>query len=441
MPPDPRPPPHAEPQPAAGLLPLPDAGRKAPAEEPFILTALLSLVGATLWMALRPGLLLQFFYSPEMLALTHLVALGFVTSLIMGVLLRLVPLALGVAPRSRRLALLQCALHVVGWTGMAFHFHQAKWIGLSWATLVVLAGALIQLWNFSGVLRLAWRGNLVAAWVSAALVNLVLAAGLGVSFGFLRAYGVGGEVLSAPLLNRIAAHLHLAALGWVTTMIFGFQLLLLPATRGSPRVEWARWAALQVGLLGAAVGLLLGWDHPAPFAAAVLFAVLGHAAGPLRAAARQRASLWELVALGLLVVLACTGFALSAGWPAAVDPLRLRVEFAYGYVALLGWTTITIASTAFKLFPVWVWEERFRAESATRPVPPVSALSSRPLLHLSGLLLTLGVCGTAAAMLLGDEALASITVWLVVAGVLAFVANFVRTARWALLPLEYRPRN
>ena len=433
-------PPSAAPAPEPVVPVAGHAGRKAPAEEPFILTALLSLLGASVWMALRPGLLLQFFYSPEMLALTHLVALGFITSLIMGVLLRLAPLALGVAPRSRRLALLQCGLHLVGWTGMAFHFHQGVWTGVAWATVVVLSGALIQLWNFRDVLRLAWRGQLVAAYVSAALVNLVLAASLGVSFAFLRAYGVGGELLSAPLLHRIAAHLHLAALGWVTTMIFGVQLLLLPGTRGSSRAAWARWAALQGGLLGAAIALLLGWDHPAPFAAAVLFAVLGHAAGPLRAAARERASLWELVALGLLVALACTGVALSAGWPAAADPLRLRVEFAYGYVALLGWTTITIASTAFKLFPVWVWEERFRAESASRPVPPVSALTSRPLLHLSGLLLTLGVCGTAAAMLLGHEPLASVTVWLVVGGVLAFVANFARTARWALLPLEYRPK-
>ncbi|HZJ72042.1 MAG TPA: hypothetical protein VFF36_14010, partial [Planctomycetota bacterium] len=55
-------------------------------------------------------------------------------------------------------------------------------------------------------------------------------------------------------------------------------------------------------------------------------------------------------------------------------------------------------------------------------------------------LLTLGVCGTAAAMLVEAESLAAVTVWLVVGGVLALVANFVRTARWALLPLRYRPR-
>ncbi|HVQ25300.1 MAG TPA: hypothetical protein VMV01_08980, partial [Planctomycetota bacterium] len=86
--------------PVAPTAPTHAGGQKAAAEEPFILTALLSLLAASLWMALRPELLLQFFYSPEHLALTHLVTLGFLTSLIMGVLLRVAPEALGVAPRS-----------------------------------------------------------------------------------------------------------------------------------------------------------------------------------------------------------------------------------------------------------------------------------------------------------------------------------------------------
>ena len=426
--------------PVAPTAPTHAGGQKAAAEEPFILTALLSLLAASLWMALRPELLLQFFYSPELLALTHLVALGFVTSLVMGVLLRLAPQALGVSPRSRVVARVQFGLHFVGWSGMVLHFHQGLWRGVAWATLVVWTGTLLQLWNFRDVLRLARRGNVVAAYVAAALVNLVLAASLGVSFGFLHGYGVGGAALSAPLLDRLAAHLHLAALGWITTMIFGFQLLLLPGAAGSRRAAWARWLALELGLLGAAVSLLLGWDHPAPFAAAMLLGVLGHAAGPLRTAARQRASRWDRVALLLLVVLAGTGTGLALGWPDAHDPLRLRVQFAYGYLALLGWTTITITSTAFRLFPRWVWEERFRDEQGRRPVPPVEALASRGLIDLSGLLLTLGVCGTAAAMLVEAESLAAVTVWLVVGGVLALVANFVRTARWALLPLRYRPR-
>ena len=45
--------------------------------EPFILTAMASLLGGTLWMWVRHRQFLEFFYSPELLALTHVMTLGF----------------------------------------------------------------------------------------------------------------------------------------------------------------------------------------------------------------------------------------------------------------------------------------------------------------------------------------------------------------------------
>ena len=65
-------------------------------EEPFIILAMLSLVMSTMWAARHHELFLNFYYSTEMLGLTHLVTLGFITSIIMGILHRLVPMALSV---------------------------------------------------------------------------------------------------------------------------------------------------------------------------------------------------------------------------------------------------------------------------------------------------------------------------------------------------------
>lgn len=74
--------------------------RKIAAEEPFVLAAMASLLGALVWLNLRPRLLLQFFYSAEMLALTHLVTLGFASSLVQGLSQRLVPQLLSVDRKS-----------------------------------------------------------------------------------------------------------------------------------------------------------------------------------------------------------------------------------------------------------------------------------------------------------------------------------------------------
>ncbi len=69
-----------------------------------MVVAMLSFVGASVWLWRRHEMLLEYFYVAELLALTHLVTLGFVTSISMGVLQRLLPTLLSVWPRSRRLA-------------------------------------------------------------------------------------------------------------------------------------------------------------------------------------------------------------------------------------------------------------------------------------------------------------------------------------------------
>ena len=103
-----------------------------------MLTAMASLLGGTLWMWVRHRQFVQYFYSSEFLALTHVITLGFITSLMMGVILRLAPMSLRVNPRSARLARVQFVLFFVGATGMIFHFWIAEWNGMAWATLLAL---------------------------------------------------------------------------------------------------------------------------------------------------------------------------------------------------------------------------------------------------------------------------------------------------------------
>ena len=201
-------------------------------EEPFILTAMLSLLGGTLWMWARYPLFLGYFYSPELLALTHVITLGFTTSLMMGVLHRLAPMSLRVNPRSGRLARVQFALFFVGASGMIFHFRIGEWNGTAWATLLVLAATLVQLYNFSDVLRCARDGNWIARYVATAMVYLVLAATLGALLGFNKSLAIETSLLPGRFASNLFAHVHLAGVGWVTTMIFGFQLTLVPTTRG-----------------------------------------------------------------------------------------------------------------------------------------------------------------------------------------------------------------
>ena len=133
------------------------------------------------------------------------------------------------------------------------------------------------------------------------------------------------------------------------------------------------------------------------------------------------------------------GVLLAFGVPAPENPLQQRLQLAYGYTGLVGWIVLTITTVAFKLFPIWVWQERFQADFGKRPVPGMKDLYSRRLRDASRALLIAGVLATAVGIAIPARAVLSVSFGLVFAGVVGFVVNFAMMARWALLRIEYRP--
>ena len=404
-----------------------------------MLTAMASLLGGTLWMWVRHRQFLEYFYSPEFLALTHVMTLGFVTSLMMGVILRLAPMSLRVHPLSTRLARVQFVLFFVGATGMIFHFWFAEWSGIAWATLLVLAAAILQLVNFSAIWRSAFSGNKIAPYVAAAMIYLVLAALLGALLGFNKVLASETSLLPGRFTSNLFAHMHLAGIGWVTTMIFGFQLTLVPTTRG--RETWLpfRFWLLQVGILGLALTFLFDLPWRAASATLICVVIVWQAWGPVTAFITGRAREWEVLPLVFLVATAGAGLLLTFGIPAPDNPLRMRVQLAYGYAALVGWIVLTITTVAFKLFPIWVWQERFQRDFGKAPVPGMKDLYNHRLRAVSNVLVTVGVLATVAGIVSGRGEILAVSLGLVFGGVSCFAINFVMMARWALLDLEYHP--
>jgi hypothetical protein len=417
--------------------------RFASGSEPFILTAMASLLGGTLWLFRERELLLGHFYRPEILSITHTLTLGWISMLMMGVLVRLSPRALGISIRSRRWLLVQFFLMLTGYTGMVFHFWVSGWVAMASAAVLIVFAAVVQICNFTGIFARLRSGDWLYRYVAAALINFLLAAVLGVLLGFNKVY----DVLGGEFFPNIFAHAHLAAVGWISMMIVGFEHRLLPTSRPDPRhiSPWAaiRFWLLEAGVIGLVVSLLVV-SRATPFFAAMIVAALAlHAWRPLwtlvRGKVEDRASLWGTLALVFLMASALAGFFLSLDLPSPNSVLRMRVQFAYGYVGLLGWITLTITSQVYKLFPMFVWEERFRELWGKEPVPAMRDLYSRDLQTVSNGFLALGVAGAAAGIVANYLPLITFFHGLVIIGVLAFLVNFFLMARWALLRTTYHP--
>lgn len=415
-----------------------EEGPRGRLEEPFVLNGMVSLVLATAWLVLKRGYLLEYFYFSQLLALTHLLTLGFLSSLMMGVLHRLSPTLFGVDASSHWIGRVQFALYFVGAWGMIAHFWMGESRGMSWSTFLVFGAGVLQVWNFRGLFHVKGKNTWPARFVATSVSYFLLAATLGVLLGLLKGYDVRVPILSPDYIDNVFAHAHLAGVGWVAMMIFGFELKLVPTSFGSPRAVAVRFAMLNVGALGVALAFLTQ-RGVAPFAALLAFACVWQAWGPARALVKGRAREWELLPLSLLAVAAALGVALSLGWPEAANPDRGRVQLAYGFLALYGFMVLTVITVAFKLFPMWVWKERFQEDFGKKPVPGMKELYSETLRVTANLAVFTGVVLTATAILVSSPMLLNISTPLLMLGVVCFVANFMRVARWELLKKEFRP--
>src|SRR5262249_25592999 len=80
----------------------------------FILTGLMALAVGLVWLVAQPSLLTTYHYNQNIIALTHLLVLGWLCSVVMGAMYQLVPVALETRLYSERLAKWQFAFHLIG---------------------------------------------------------------------------------------------------------------------------------------------------------------------------------------------------------------------------------------------------------------------------------------------------------------------------------------
>ena len=345
-----------------------------PVPRAYFFFAALCLATAGLVMAITPHQLTGFFYHPKLLAVVHLLTLGWITGALLarfeGVRLRYRPVATQDSRWGERGAFV---VFVLGTTGVMSHF----WIGEM--SGVGLSGILVAF----TILRLGARG---LAELHGADLSDGFVAGCLLAFGNLAAAVVLGmlialdryvDVLGGFVLHHVYAHAHLAALGWAAML-----WLTLTATRDAPR-SLGRLLIFEVGILALTTSLFLGGTNGAwhfPLAVALALAgclVVGRGPWPRPAPFEIRFALGSWIVAGVL------GLVIAVHDP---GDLVLRLIPAYGGLALLGFLSAGIAVLDHKA-PRTDGLDRSRKLGwilASLLIPLAFALDQPPLLRLGG---------------------------------------------------------
>jgi hypothetical protein len=317
----------------------------------FFLTAPLFVMAAALLLIFSGTELFVTRWNPAMLALTHLITLGFLGSCMVGAIQQLLPVLVGVTiPASGRTSALLHGLWTLGSAllvlGMGFGWRLglqsgALLLGLALAALVLLGGSAL------------WRSASRHASVPAMALALVgLSAAYSIVLILLIRFG-----WQLPLAHSWTQyHIGWAAVGWIGLLLIGVAYQVVPMFQITP--EYPR--RMRQGLTPLLGVLLLLWplapwpvvDHLIAVMLAVGMGVFALTTLQLQRRRRRQLSdvtldFWRLAMVSLLSALLLWLF--NRVYPHGM------LELLVGAVFLLGFAYSAVNGMLYKIVPFLVW--------------------------------------------------------------------------------------
>jgi len=385
----------------------------------------LSLALALAVLLVRPDLPAGFFHHPRMIAIVHLVTLGWITSSILGAFYIVGPLALRMPLRPGWRDRAAFGSFAAGASGIVSHFWIGEYSGMAWSAVLVAAAVLhvaVRAWLGLRSSPVPWP---VKLHVALAFANMMFASLLGMLIGLNRIYGwFAWSPMSAAF-----AHAHLAAVGWAVMMVVGLSYrlipMIVPAEMPNRRTMAVSAVLLEIGTLMLAVMLISGstWT---PVAAAIIIAgiasfvqqvrqIVGRKLPPPPALPRPDWSTWQThVAFVWLLVTACTGLLLTL--PAS-STWVIELGWIYGTAGLVGFLAQIVVGIQGRLLPLYGWYRLMESNQMRPPARSAHALPSHRLAKAILVTWTLGVPFLVLGLMSGSHVMIAVSAAVLLAGV------------------------
>ena len=375
----------------------------------------------------------------SLLALVHLITLGFVGAMIIGASYQLVPVAIGVHLSSPRAGRVSFWFYIAG---LALFL-----LGLDRTWLAALAAGASLL----GVAFLIYIGVIVTTWWRAPKQDVVswhiglasINAGFGMIFGVLLAFNKSNGMLGGRMLDILAAHIAMMLVGWVALTFTGVAYRLigmftLSESHFRPWLAWIEMAGVLGGAWLLALRFLFSW--PAWTGQVAAIALLGgfacFAAQIARLYRRRMRRTFDihipfaLVAAAsaiLAAALLVTGL-FRATMPG--DPIWVAVI----WLGLLGTAGTAIQGFFYKIATFLVWLKRYAPVAGREAVPKLEQLYDRRL-AVAGWGLWVAAIALGTVAILAEWNLLAAVGAIMLAGVACFTINVVMIARhWLSMP-------
>lgn len=330
---------------------------------PFYGYAALSFLVATILMLMDTSAFTQHYFNPHTLAITHTMALGWGTMIILGASHQLFPVLIEGKLHSNLLAYLSFIFAAVGIPLLIYSFYEFD-LGLvaqAGATLINLAviSYITNLWLSMSHTK---KQNVHAVFAFTSVLWLFLTTGL----GLLLIWNFTSHTLSNDSLHYLSLHTHLGIVGWFLLMIIGVGSRLIPmfliSKYDNKKRLWWIYILINTGLIIFLFLFLLSSQSKLYFIPITLISIGVILFGNhiyQSFVKRIRKKVDEQVRISMLsVAFIVIPIIILVAIIALLTTINsMQLTLLYGFTIFFGWITAIILGMTFKTLPFIVWNK------------------------------------------------------------------------------------
>lgn len=353
---------------------------------PFYVYASLSFIAATLLLFTSALGFTGHYFHPKVLAVTHVMALGWGSMMILGASHQLVPVLIEGKLFSNLLGYLSFVFAATGiimlvWGFYHFHF---GWVAQA-GGLMIIAAFLFYLINIAVSMAQSKTQNVHATFVFAGTLWVMITIILGVLMLFNFKY----NVLAYDSLHYLSLHAHLGIVGWFLLLVIGVGSRLIPMFMISKYNHVARLWQIFYMINGALILFIVSfilWPSRIVYLISSLLIVLAiilfiHFCyqaykGRLRRKLEPQLKISILSSWMMLVPAVVLGVLYATP---LISPEFYRIALVYGFCIFFGWISAIIFGMTFKTLPFILWNKKYHQKAGLAKTPNPRALFSQPV--------------------------------------------------------------
>lgn len=402
---------------------------------PFYIYATLSFLIATILLFLSSTAFTQHYFHPQTLAITHVMALGWGTMMILGASHQLVPVLIEGKLHSNTLGYLSFIAAAIGIPLLVYSFYHF-FFGWSaqWGAILINIAILIYICNIAISMSKSKKENIHAVFVFTAALWLLIT----IIIGLLLVYNYTYNILSYDSLHYLSFHAHIGIVGWFLLTVFGIGSRLIPMFLISKynNVKLLKWiyGLVNFGLISFIIFFLYLSStslYLIPIAAIliaiILFAYFCQKCYKERIRRKVddqiKMSLFSIGMMGIPLIFLVIVIASLLWW--TDNP---QLVLAYGFCIFFGWITAIIFGMTFKTLPFILWNKTYHTKAGLGKTPnPRELFSNKLFLYMAAAYL-LGFILFVVGILIKNEILLKVGAGLLVISAVLYNGNVFKMA-------------